>query len=477
MSIRLVIHLAAIVIGLSGCICGSPPTPRPFSTVEQSPRTPLPLASVEVVDIDIPPPAGEMRDRAPDPNVLSMVDRPTPGVEVTGVDTLTLAVGEGDWVIFNQTARAIADARRAFMIAPREPLRYVRKAWVDTDRCPLGPLRLRALIGQSAAASIFDATIDLSDDRGNRGLRSVVVKHVNDCRELMRRGGRKARLQAVNEAIMMRVLGPSRLAPVLIHLSRATVVESISGLPYRLQTPFLLAHAGECIARYTETRFLVQEQAGIDLFSYFDYYSNGTEWVVVARRAVTLAIRIVEMLRSLHRLGIVHGDIHGGNVLFKSPVDSSRQVDPDDTELVFVDFEFALFYPPKIGGPVQNPDTEYLNPIWLSPWQLQDQRLGRRDDVYRAIEWLVDTLSLGTWYDDITAKVDEARQRGVEDMRRLKNVTTMFTSVAPHASDAVMGQLDHIASSHLATYPHPDDRPEYGEIIVHLQTVLHSLSS
>ena len=401
---------------------------------------------------------------------------PTPSATAVEVIVPTIVVEDIDWETVNRTARAIAEARHGFMSAPDEPLRYDNGSWVENDVCPQGSLHLSSLIGQGGSSSIFGAW--LVDDSGT-SRRPVVVKHVNNCRELIVRGRRNARARILNEAIMMHVLGPLGLTPALIHLSRPTLLHSMRDLPTRLQSAVLMAHPIECLALKSETVFLVAERAGVELFFYFDYLQNQTDWIGVARRAVPLAIRIVQMLESLHRLGIVHGDIHGGNLLFKSLASSPNQIAPDDVGLVFIDFEFSFFYPSRIGDPVQNLDPGNLSPIWLSPWQLKHHRVARRDDVYRAMEWLADTLSLGAWYRNVTEQIERATKRGSmdEDLAGLKDVNALFTHTAPVAAPSVRAELDHIAQSHLAKYEHPDDRPEYDAIVAHLQAIVHSLST
>ena len=423
----------SLLMALTGCICKTVPSPRA--------PAPTPGADVVEVNIDIPVPE---RD---------------------------------DWKIFNRTAQAILDAREIFMYQPRDTERYVAGRWVDIDVCPLGSVHLNSLIHQSGASSIFDASL-LWEDRGIAHIRSVVVKHANNCPEVVTRG-RKARSLLVIEAVFMHVLSPFKLAPDPLFLSRPTVLQSVTGLPARVQSPYLLANSMHCLTMNTETRYLIEEKAGVDLFVYFDHLQNTTGWLEVAERAVGIAIRIVEMLKSLHRLGMVHGDIHGGNVLFKSPYSSPDQVPLTDSELVFVDFEYALFYPPTMGRPVEDTDRRSMTPVWLSPWQLLRQRLGRRDDVYRVMDWLADTLSLGARYQYLIAQIDRARRYGVRDvdLSGFKDASAMFSCMAPNASDAVRAVLDHIARSHLASYDHPDHRPDYDEIVVQLRTVSELLSN
>ena len=395
---------------------------------------------------------------------------PTPTVD-TGVD-------DEEWRIFEQTSRALSEARDHYKGQPRDTERYVNHTWVETDASPQGSLHLGSLIGHSASSSIFTASLEYDDVNGTTHRRPVVVKHANTCRELMVRG-RNARSLLVIEAIFMHVLAPLKLAPAPIYLSPPTLLTSMSGLPARLQSPFLLEHPRECIARGAETRFLIEERAGVDLFTYFDYFHTTTDWAGMARRAVTLGIRLVQMLESLHRLGIVHGDIHGGNVLFRAPVGSPDEILPDDMDLLFVDFEFAIFYPSSMGAPVRESSHHRdLSPIWLSPWQLLHYRIGRRDDVYRAIDWVADALSMAERYNHLTADIDLARLRGMtdSDLAAFKDVRTMFSSLGPLAGPAMEAELRHIAGSHLGSYAHPDDRPEYDEIVAHLQTVVRLLS-
>jgi hypothetical protein len=92
---------------------------------------------------------------------------------------------------------------------------------------------------------------------------------------------------------------------------------------------------------------------------------------------------------------IVHGDIHWGNIGFKSDPDLS--FDPavlESFELSLIDFGTSKFFPLEMGKAdlVKRGIFGDLAAPLLSPFQLQGYRIGRRDDVYRLFESFTNLL-------------------------------------------------------------------------------------
>ena len=484
--------LLFVASSYSGCICK--PSRRELSSVQLPPTI-----GPEEVRIDTVDPIMISGDSAePDQVHIDTADgivvtRDTADPEEVRIDSTeaivainpdggpaqveTAADGD-DGLIFKSTQGAILRIEASLTeFDASESSTPVRIVSGEMDQLPEGRLRLIKLIAQSGSSSIFEAAL-LDWSGVTRG--RVVVKYTNNCREVVQRG-MHARSPLMPEATFMYVLRSAQLVPAPIHLSPLRLVTRVRTLPTRLKSNYLVENALQC-AGIAHTRFLVQEKAGIDLFAYFDHLQNTTSWIHVAKRAVSIAIRVVRMLKSLHRMGIVHGDIHGGNILFRAPMDTPEQVLSADTDMVFVDFEYAVFFPPEIGNPVRNPFPNSLNPTWLSPWQLLHHRIGRRDDIYRLIEWLADILSNGA----VFARFNERVQRPAatrqdellaeEALAKFKPIETMFSHV-PIEGEAVRAELEHIARAHIASYNHPDARPEYDGIVAHLEAVLLLLSS
>ena len=100
--------------------------------------------------------------------------------------------------------------------------------------------------------------------------------------------------------------------------------------------------------------------------------------------AVTIGLliaRAIQILKFVHELGIVHGDIHGGNFVYS---------DPDDIPgtLRLIDFGRSRFVIDETGrfiGAPPSPIGEW-NEELLSPWELDGEPTSFRDDLFRLAE-------------------------------------------------------------------------------------------
>lgn len=108
-----------------------------------------------------------------------------------------------------------------------------------------------------------------------------------------------------------------------------------------------------------------------------------------ARVIFNIAAKSLEMLKQVHRAGLVHGDMHSGNMAF----DFVDGVDPS-TSLKILDFGRAVSYMDSRGEHVSDaeviPVPDWLLPWMLSPFELAGSRKTRRDDIYRLAEALIE---------------------------------------------------------------------------------------
>jgi serine/threonine protein kinase len=135
---------------------------------------------------------------------------------------------------------------------------------------------------------------------------------------------------------------------------------------------------------------MVQDRAGIDMFEYFFMTSRHVD--ARNKDIIRVGMKVIKLLERLHSLGIVHGDIQPGNVLFDE-YDESGSYSILFDDLVLSDFGMAKFFPPEVGTSTMVSEIPRgLSPILMSPWQLEMNRVGRRDDVFRSAEMMVSLL-------------------------------------------------------------------------------------
>ena len=103
----------------------------------------------------------------------------------------------------------------------------------------------------------------------------------------------------------------------------------------------------------------------------------------------SIAAKSLELLKQVHRAGLVHGDMHSGNMAF----DFEDGVDPSES-LKILDFGRATSYINTHGEHIADgeviPVPSWLLPWMLSPFELAGSRKTRRDDIYRLAEALIE---------------------------------------------------------------------------------------
>lgn len=201
------------------------------------------------------------------------------------------------------------------------------------------------------------------------------------------------------------------------------------------------------------------------------------------------------MLEQLAAHGVVHNDIHGGNILLKA--NPSGNV--EDVELVLIDFAFAEFFPPKNGTDVLGPSPTALSKVLLSPWQLEGHRASPRDDVFRMMETLAQSLSLGNIIagadrfilnavgDTLDSSIHSVERERIAALRTkleplfkpsqlLKSECCRSLGFSDEVAISLQEQLEAIVTNDVRSLSHPDTLPNYEAILSKLQAVLAAVS-
>jgi len=146
------------------------------------------------------------------------------------------------------------------------------------------------------------------------------------------------------------------------------------------------------------------------------------------------------LLQKIHAIGIVHGDIHRGNIAFGKGYSSDEKLNEElkrlastpisiVPELVLIDFGKATF--DSLGISVQTKSPPNFNNkkslTFLSPDQLSSEPPRPRDDVYRLFELFIDMIT-----DDNVTKLllkAVAPNLGPEQKDENKRNATILTSL------------------------------------------------
>lgn len=99
------------------------------------------------------------------------------------------------------------------------------------------------------------------------------------------------------------------------------------------------------------------------------------------RDAVEYGKRTIELLQRLHtEAGLVHGDLHLGNVCMR---------DGDPRTLILIDFEKAFHVRDETDELITLSDVHPQH----TPWQLEGSRYARRDDIYKAFSMIAQSVT------------------------------------------------------------------------------------
>jgi hypothetical protein len=137
-----------------------------------------------------------------------------------------------------------------------------------------------------------------------------------------------------------------------------------------------LSVSAECKVRSMMMDFV----EGENLLAYFrrGIVPSATEVLKVGR----LAVRALE---KVHGMGLVHGDIHGGNMMYDAKKD----------QLKIIDYGRAQPFVMSGGKHIMRKSVAHnpsLNPLILSPRELEGIQVARGDDLFRLAEVLVNIL-------------------------------------------------------------------------------------
>jgi serine/threonine protein kinase len=178
------------------------------------------------------------------------------------------------------------------------------------------------------------------------------------------------------------------VAPIPLYLSPSTALP----LAVSPKTDFLMDQRIRemCFRRRAPVRFMVMSAEGYSLDAWIDGQSSRRiefEWALRTLR------QLIKILEVIHTRGIVHGDIHAGNVVAKKLSQGIK----------LIDFERAKLKSEIVATPRREP-LSYFH-VTHSPFELMGFHSSMRDDVFRAVLLGAHMIGGDAWfkhYDSIT---------------------------------------------------------------------------
>ena len=139
-----------------------------------------------------------------------------------------------------------------------------------------------------------------------------------------------------------------------------------------------------CVQQGGLVRFMMLQKVGTSVHIYRSEMPGG---IVPFTKAIKHAIDMIDLIRTLHDDGgVVHGDIHGGNICFADgPVSGNP--------MRIIDFGRASFVATEADELMDQVRTPYTwNDVLHSHWNIRGLRESRRDDVFKTLMIVADFI-------------------------------------------------------------------------------------
>jgi hypothetical protein len=201
-----------------------------------------------------------------------------------------------------------------------------------------------------------------------------------------------------------------------------------------------------CMDAQRTVRFMVMDKVGENLFNYTLKQGGNIEFGIKVMKW------LMRSLQEIHDRGFIHGDIHGGNVVF---------LRPGSSDLGLIDFGLGV-YEEEIGNNNPRP-YNMLQDVhcYHSLWELYGFRLSFRDDVYK-------TLLLGAYLINGVSWLDycQALQQSQEAMLYFKETSFLFEYPGgPKLQSRIRGPLETLLSYVRGNLRDIQDKPDYEYMI------------
>lgn len=220
-------------------------------------------------------------------------------------------------------------------------------------------------------AGILMHTIPIPGPTSNRNLpNKLVVKYQTDCSEYPLQQEHPLVAEFKYQRVVFQASG---IVPAILFISAPS--EAPPGGEEIDMKFFLGSDCENARNPHPNVRFVVMELAGPSLASVI-----GNRTLLPTMFVFRVFLRGVQLLEQLHSLGLIHGDVHAGNLAFRS-ADSAVNEDGVAQDLILIDLGRAKFFTYD-KSKIQTNDKVDL----LSPWERRGAVKAPRDDLIRLFD-------------------------------------------------------------------------------------------
>lgn len=211
-------------------------------------------------------------------------------------------------------------------------------------------------------------------------------------------------------------------------------------------------------------RYSIMERGGLSLHAYMQ---TRPDKHVGFKESIQIGIKLLNLVRRLHDDGgIVHGDLHTGNFVFRSA---------DAEDFWIIDYGAAYYIADFPENTRVRPDRSWIHGMF-TPWEIEGFKPGRRDDVFKvilAVAWIMNGQHLMDHFISIEDDEDEsyAIKASGDLFRALPGYDPLSEiSLPPRLRQKVLGKLSNVLHI-VRNIQSVSERPDYEGIISELESV------
>jgi len=130
-----------------------------------------------------------------------------------------------------------------------------------------------------------------------------------------------------------------------------------------------------CVERGANVRFMIMEKTGANMEDFMVKVYHRRKRVEF-HVGLEILKQVLLHIKALHTMGIIHGDIHPGNIV--------RSSSGDRSDIYIIDYGLATFYDRDRPLPEEPIRHGIVNSVW-SHWEMRGYTRSFRDDVFRAL--------------------------------------------------------------------------------------------
>jgi serine/threonine protein kinase len=254
-----------------------------------------------------------------------------------------------------------------------------------------------------------------------------------------------------------------KISPKVIFISPPTALPEKMTLKTDFEMPALERRT--CAQRGANLRYMMVERVGSNLE---DLWDKAFKLSVDIRIGFEILKKILENLKILHEMNVIHGDIHSGNI-------ARGLQGPDRNEIFLIDYGLARFHTPLSDTPVRR---VAMVSTQLSPWELQGYEKSFRDDIFRTFI-IFGTLIGGRERWELLHRWDTDNSReSLQNYLDLYSKTDIISTPGlPSPWESLGGQSRTIRGLWLEIVDHVrglgiNDKPQYRPILYRLDKIL-----